>query len=308
MGEHYKRASFKVTRAKDVVSVVVDNIRALRLKAPKEKRLPKSVTVTEHNVRKPVQLAVPADTTDVAIVRGKDEKWKLLSYDDWVVSEKAAPTKRPGIEEWFDLNGAFASVPEKKLRSWRGLRQTGPIDDAFTLPFIVCPPTGKSLNENVAKAIDAELARFRREWRRYMMGKVIEYKEPEAFPFGEDPNKCEPIFEPFTDLGQGAILFGDPSSNPKIKEVLPKLPLTWTADKIVIKGREFDAKTHYPVLIYPNPLDPGHYIVINSGMTFGEKEFKASNAMLFPKLGDYAVIEAATGEVKLNGLFDEDWK
>ena len=41
-------------------------------------------------------------------------------------------------------------------------------------------------------------------------------------------------------------------------------------------------------MIYPNPLDPTRYVVVNSGHTFGEKEFKGTNALLYPRLGDYA--------------------
>ena len=312
MGEHYKRASFKVTRAKDVVSVVTENIRALRLHAPKGKSLPNSVAVIEHNVRKPMQLALPADTTDIALIRVKDGKWRIAPYADWVEAEKKSPTKQPGLDVEMEYN--LFSEPGKGTKYYlRHLRQTGPIDDAFTQPFTVYRPTEKPKNAVVAKAIDAELVRFRREWRRYMMGDLPEFDPPMIRWGKREREKCASALEQADrfdpDEGMSVVLFGDPQSNPCIRKLLPKLPLAWTADKIVIKGKEFDAKTHYPVLIYPNPLAPGGgYIVINSGMTFGEKEFKASNAMLFPKLGDYAIIEAATGVVKLNGLFDEDWK
>ena len=53
----------------------------------------------------------------------------------------------------------------------------------------------------------------------------------------------------------------------------------------------FDAARHVPVMIYPNPLNPGKYVVINSGFTF--RGF-GSNATQVPRLPDYAVIDART--------------
>ena len=67
-------------------------------------------------------------------------------------------------------------------------------------------------------------------------------------------------------------------------------------------------------MIYPNPLNPSRYVVLNSGHTFGEKEFRGTNALLFPRLGDYAVLKltkspagGVSEEVVLAGLFDEQW-
>jgi hypothetical protein len=111
------------------------------------------------------------------------------------------------------------------------------------------------------------------------------------------------------------ILFGDPASNPLIAQVLPKLPITWTKTELVVNGTKYDPKTHYPVLIYPNPEMPGTAIVLNSGHTFGEADLKGTNALLFPKLGDWAVLKLAPTkdnpagvEVVAAGLFDEAWQ
>jgi hypothetical protein len=72
-------------------------------------------------------------------------------------------------------------------------------------------------------------------------------------------------------------------------------------------GQKFSAADHVPVLIYPNPLNPKRYIVINSGHTFGDAEFRGTNALLFPRLGDYAVL-GRDGAVSIAGLFNENWK
>ena len=115
------------------------------------------------------------------------------------------------------------------------------------------------------------------------------------------------------------ILFGDPGSNSLIARILPKLPLRWTADTIAIGAKKFDAARHVPALIYPNPLNPSKYIVINSGHTFHEAELNSLNYLLFPRLGDWALLkvsgrapadpsDALEEEVRRAGFFDERWR
>jgi hypothetical protein len=141
--------------------------------------------------------------------------------------------------------------------------------------------------------------RFIREWDKYFRGKLQVY----------DPDMIEK--KPDENL----ILFGDPESNPLIAQVLPKLPITWTKEKLIVNGVEYDSKTHVPVLIYPNPLNPNRYVVLNSGHTFHEADFKGTNALLYPRLGDWAVIkptptakDPTAHEVDAAGLFDENWQ
>jgi hypothetical protein len=88
--------------------------------------------------------------------------------------------------------------------------------------------------------------------------------------------------------GSHLILFGDPGSNRVLARVLAGLPLTWTESALHLAG-EHPAADHAPALIAPNPLNPLRYVVVNSGHTFGAKEFAGSNAQLYPRLGDYAV-------------------
>jgi hypothetical protein len=82
-----------------------------------------------------------------------------------------------------------------------------------------------------------------------------------------------------------------------------------------VNGEVYDSRTHVPVLIYPNPMNPSCYIVLNSGHTFHEADFKGTNALLYPRLGDWAVIkptptekDPAACEVVAAGLFDENWQ
>jgi hypothetical protein len=67
-------------------------------------------------------------------------------------------------------------------------------------------------------------------------------------------------------------------------------------------------------LIYPNPLNPERYIVLNSGFTYREYDY-LNNARQTPKLPDWAVIDLREpassrypGKIVAAGFFDENWE
>jgi dienelactone hydrolase len=158
----------------------------------------------------------------------------------------------------------------------------GPIDDAFRDAFLVVRPTGKPENKETGAYITETLEQFRNEWAKYMRGDIR---------IKDDKAVTEEDYERYN-----LILFGDPQSNRLTKKIAPMLIRTWPEAPMV------------PVLIAPNPLTPARYVVFNSGHTFHEDEFKGSNALLYPRLGDYAMIHAGLRQVMRGGLFDTDWR
>ena len=92
-----------------------------------------------------------------------------------------------------------------------------------------------------------------------------------------------------------------------IARVIGELPIRWSKTEITVGTQKFAAADHIPAVIYPNPLNPKRYVVINSGHTFGDADFRGTNAWLYPRLGDYAVLDA-DGTVALSGFFDERWR
>ena len=62
------------------------------------------------------------------------------------------------------------------------------------------------------------------------------------------------------------------------------------------------------MLIQPNPLAADRYVVLNSGHTFGEKELASLNYLLFPRLGDWAVLKLPDRVPISAGYFDEQWR
>ncbi len=176
----------------------------------------------------------------------------------------------------------------------------GPIDDAFMSPFVCVRPTGIPWSVPQNDWAKWTLARFESEFDKWMRGRV---------PVVNDTQVTDELIET-----KNLILFGDPGSNAVLARVLARLPVKWTKTGLEVHGQSYDPATHGVALIHPNPLNPNRYVVVNSGHTFHEPEFKASNANLFPKLGDIAVLRFAAGEKGFSqetvyaDIFDPRWK
>lgn len=176
----------------------------------------------------------------------------------------------------------------------------GPIDDAFTASFVCVRGTGTPLSPAHAAWADWTLDRFTKEWDKWMRGtlRII-----------DDTAVTDEIM-----ADNHLILFGDPGSNAIIAKVLPRLPLKWTAEKITIEKETYDPNTHGLSLIQANPIVPRRYVVINSGHTMHEKDFRASNAWLFPRLGDIAVQKLEKTDAGYNettvwaDIFNSAWR
>ena len=66
------------------------------------------------------------------------------------------------------------------------------------------------------------------------------------------------------------FLFGPPAQNPLMRRVLEDLPVRITENHIEIRGRRYAADRHGLWMIYPNPLNPDRYVVINTGLPWGK--------------------------------------
>jgi len=203
-------------------------------------------------------------------------------------------------EQWH------ATLPQKLLTDRLRNRQKvtgfqGPIDDAFMTGFLCVRGTGKPWHEATQEYAEKNLKRFAAEWEKYFRGRLPIKDDDEVTP---------------EDLAtKHLILFGDPGSNTLIEQVLEGLPLKWTRESITLAGRKVDAATHVPVMICPSPLSTDRYVVLNSGHTFHAADFRGTNALLYPRLGDYALLKLAPTEkdelgvdVVLAGLFDDYWR
>lgn len=211
---------------------------------------------------------------------GSDRSWVVHFRRDgsrWTVAPDADP---PGLRKRHDLQG--------------------PIDDAFTRSFLFVQPTDKPMIPEAEKWVNAESARALTEWRRQFRGDARVKRDAEV-----------------TDADIAAhnlVLWGDPGSNKILARVLAQLPVRWTSDQLTVNGKSYSTKTHVPVFIFPNPLNPSRYVVVNSSFTYREYDY-LNNARQVPKLPDWAVIDTTTppnsrypGKVTDAGFFGERWE
>lgn len=197
---------------------------------------------------------------------------------------------------WVATTSPDEGVP--LLRKRPGLQ--GPIDDAFMGSFIFVRPTGKSSNALLAAWANAELDLAISNWRINFRGEPRVLDDVDITP----------------ELMQAAhlVLWGDAESNRVLAQMLPKLPITWDKEHLAVSGATYETANHAPVLIYPNPLAPAHYIVLNSSYTFRQGSYD-TNALQVPKLPDWAVVDLRTppdthfaGLILDAGFFDEQWQ
>jgi hypothetical protein len=196
-------------------------------------------------------------------------------------------------------NGTWAlgALPNTGLRKTHG--RQGPIDDAFMEPFLIVRPTGKPLSEAIGVWARTQADYAVSEWVHFFRG------EPRV--------KNDTDVTDADIVSRNLVLFGDPSSNAIYRRIAGRLPIVWRANGVTAGGQTFDAN-HAPVFVYPNPLNPAHYVVINSGFTFHDQ---SNNDMQSPKLPDWAVVDVTKPGnnykylplfVDAQGFFDEFWK
>jgi hypothetical protein len=258
--------------------------------------------------------------TDSA-VEVKTQNVAALTLDVSAGHSPLSPLKRPTVK----IDGQEVSVSRPRSdRSWRvHLRKTdgkwqetlrafendglvkkhglqGPIDDAFMDAFLMVQPSKAGWNPKVDEWVKLEADRALFEWRRQFRGDAMV--------------KADTAVTDADIAANNLVLWGDPQSNALIARVLEKLPIKWTQQMLTANGKDYAAGSHAPVLIFPNPLNPAKYVVINSSFTYREYDY-LNNARQVAKLPDWAVIDLTKprtsqgpGGIADAGFFGEHWE
>ncbi len=228
--------------------------------------------------------------TDEPPVRS-DRSWSFRIYQNTVkVQTEQGPMEIPvwktGTPPW-----------ENELRKRHGI--SGPIDDALMDSFLFVKPSGECRHAAVEQWTQSEFAHAMTHWRQQMRGDAR--VKADADITEEDIAK------------HNLILWGDPTSNRVMARVMKNLPIQWTDSEVIVGERRFDAAHHAPILIFPNPLNPKKYVVLNSSFTYREYDY-LNNARQTPKLPDWAVVDLRVspdsrwpGKIVDADFFDEKW-
>jgi pimeloyl-ACP methyl ester carboxylesterase len=225
--------------------------------------------------------------------------------EQFVIDGQQAQLPPPG-GLWRHVDGRWVAAAGLEQASGSLVKRhglQGPIDDAFLEPFLFVRPTGKSPSAAVGQWVEVDLPHQIQRWKELFRGDVRVKDDKDVTR--EDQERYH------------LILWGDPSSNQILAQAAVKLPIQWTTDTIQAgrsPGSSYSAQTCVVAMIYPNPLNPERYIVLNSGPTFRE-DHDRSNSQQTPKLPDWAVLDVtapptgrAAGKVLDAGFFDENWQ
>jgi hypothetical protein len=205
-------------------------------------------------------------------------KPSLKEDTDHLVIGAPVLSDRSWVSHFRKIDGKWQRVDkidDGTLRKRHGLQ--GPIDDAFMSSFVMVKPTGTPINDKVGKWIDSEMQHAVDHWRKQFRGELKPLDDTQV--------------DDKTIASSNLILWGDPQSNKVLAKIADKLPIRWDAKEgVFVEKQTFDASHHLPVLIYPNPLNPKKYVVLNSGFTFREYDY-LNNARQIPRLPDWAILD-----------------
>lgn len=223
-----------------------------------------------------------------------------VSLDSQAVTVPGAQSDGSWTAHFTKTNGKWTvGAPDAASLAKRHHLQ-GPIDDAFMDTFLNVRPTGTPMNEITGKWTASEMDHAAKLWRTQMRG--------------DAPVKDDTAITDADIANSNLVLWGDPQSNKVLARIAAKLPIQWTSDAITLGTRKFASATHAPVMIYPNPLNPKKYVVINSGITFREYA-EPNNSLQIAYLPDYAVVDLTTppdlrwpGKIAVAGFFGERWQ
>jgi len=217
---------------------------------------------------------------------------KQITIDGDAVSVKPAASlllTRNAAGHWQQAS----ATADAGLRKQHNLQ--GPINDAFFDSFLCVTPTGTPNNALAGARATQELARFSAMFARDYCGLAR--------------TKADADITAADIANSNLVLFGDPGSNKILAKIAAQLPIKWTKDNIVVGDKTYSAADHVPVLIYPNPLNPKRYIVVNTGLIAGQGPNAGQS------YGDFAILEVTkqadgkiADKVAQDGVFDESWK
>lgn len=288
LGQHWERARIdaELQPERNGVEVKTSNVSGLSLEF--------EPGLCPLDPRTKVRVRLDGRDLEVAGPRS-DRSWKARF---WKSGSRWSEAREEVAGNWITLDAKSSRELAPALRKRPGLQ--GPIDDAFMGSFLMVGPGGSSAHAGFDAWVSKEMEHARDHWRRQFRGEARFKKDSEV-----------------TDADIAAhhlVLWGDPESNAVLKRVADRLPVSWSQETIVVGGRKFEAARSAVAMIFPNPLNPTRYLVLNSGFTFREYDY-LNNARQTAKLPDWAVLDIskpvtsrAPGGIAEAGFFDEFWK
>ena len=171
----------------------------------------------------------------------------------------------------------------------------GPIKDAFNSRFLFV--YGTSGGDEATKRNLANARKMQADWFKFAKGLRSLRKDSEV-------NAAEM-------RRSNLFLFGTPPDNAILARIAPSLPIRFTPGGYEVLGKTYPANERTGLMfIYPNPLAPNRYVVVCSGLHYGEKLGENHKYDLLP---DFIIYSDEfdyddTNAYYCAGFFDVDWQ
>jgi dienelactone hydrolase len=291
LDKHWHESRIRGSRSADRIELTTSNVRQLMVDLPAE-----SLSLRNNTAH----FVIDGQELSLSPVQSNDST--LLHFE----------LSRP--QNTWVAGDAWRS---EKFR--KGPMMQGPIDDAFMDSLVFVPATNPTpalpKQISVHAWLNTEFEHATKQWRRHFRGDIplasadkiaAAVKQIESGENAADVLKKE-------NLDANWILFGTPENNPAIAAIAKHLPIQWNNETIKVGKDSFPVEHAAVAMIYPNPINPKRYIVLNSGFTFREYAY-LNNARQIPMLPDWAILDTQMpsnsqmlGKVLAAGFFDESW-
>lgn len=248
-------------------------------------------------------LAQAGKSTIHAVAAGNSITVRTTNIAAFTIDLKKAPAIDPTEKIKVVLNGTTVlyTYPETGLLSLKvtgdgtGLpRKThtteGPVNDIFSSRFIVVKGTSGSAAEN--KVCQAAVDTLLRGWSENLYSQCTHVVSDNEVTEADLKNA-------------NLILVGSDKSNEIIGKLKGKVPLTVTADRVVIGDKKFAGDKLTCLMLYPNPYNARKYILI---VTTNYTELQWSQLRNLPLQGWYDYQVWNNSQEIAAGNFTRDWR
>jgi predicted esterase len=188
------------------------------------------------------------------------------------------------------------------IKPARGVVKThelfGPIIDAYNSRFIYVYGTSGTAEDTEVNRREARQDAL--DWRTWANGNSVIKSDQEVTSEDIETNNL--------------ILYGGPETNALVAGIKDKLPIRIEKNCIRVGDREFRGEDIGVKFVYPNPLNPSRYVLINAGVTSkAVDKIHRLGDPLYDPLPDYIIFSRQDVSFDRHfflaaGFFDRNWE
>jgi poly(3-hydroxybutyrate) depolymerase len=235
------------------------------------------------------------NTENVRLLKVDVKQAPLKKVEDFTVTVNGRRTTARATANWDLYIVCDPKAPTEQ--TWPPHKRNGlcgPVEDVFNTRFLLVQGTSGDAVQTEANGLTA--ARWATEW--------------DQFADGLPPMKADKDVTAEDIASSNLVLFGTPATNSILARIADKLPIQIGEQKYTVAGKTYQGDDLGLVLCYPNPLAPDHYVLIYSGILYGEKcgiNHKHDLVPDFIVFNNHTFNYDDTNQHEVAGYFGMDW-